>query len=224
MRDPRARLCLLALLALLHGSADSTQVPSVAALSLGVLLLHRQALRRTLPLIVLSVGAITVFSVSVALLGLGLETSELLVGLLRWASLISVTVVLAFSVNSLEIMASLRAWRVPAGIALALGVGFRFMPVLVEEVRRIRLVQNQYGLSLSPAAIQRFGVLGVLQRQLSPIIVMVLRRVDTLVISIAVNRVLKRAAEFEFSGWNAVDGLLNLGALGLILWSFYGSA
>jgi energy-coupling factor transporter transmembrane protein EcfT len=45
--------------------------------------------------------------------------------------------------NSLQVITSLSYFRVPVGIALAVGVGLRFLPVFGEEARRVRIRQRR---------------------------------------------------------------------------------
>ena len=215
MNDPRIRISILILLAVAHGVASLQIVPILAVNTAFLCMSLKKSFLKGRKIIIISLAALGVFVLISWALVSDLSPFELGMGYLRWVSLAALTVVLVLSLNALEIVTSLVFFRLPVQIALAIGVGIRFLPLLTEEAARVRTVQRRRGLTLSRDSISKYGVVELLSRITAPFLVSVLRRIDSLVVSIEVQQLKHRALQHEFTppvkrDWIslAVSGLL----------------
>lgn len=76
---------------------------------------------------------------------------------------------------------------------VALGVGVRFLPVITEEYKRISIVNRRN------RQIGRSSILTKMDRLLSPFIVSVIRRIDSITLSIVTQQLENRIIQYEFS-------------------------
>ncbi|MCK4223710.1 MAG: energy-coupling factor transporter transmembrane protein EcfT [candidate division Zixibacteria bacterium] len=65
----------------------------------------------------------------------------------KWAAVISSSIALFVSTRPFDLVDSLRSFRVPKGFTFALGIGFRFVPIIFEESSKILLAQKARGLN-----------------------------------------------------------------------------
>lgn len=207
MTDPRTKVILLFVLAAAHVVAGSVTVWTVLLPALGaIMLLYRDVawrLRNVL-LITLILAASICAAVSLTVppaTALGI-TSELA----RLCSLTVMTLVLVLSVSVLELAAVLRWFRLPSGVVLAFAVGMRFIPTVVEELQRISLVRRQRGLSFRQM-VRHFNIAGAFSRALSPLIVSMIRRVDSIIMAVHVRRFMERMDTYRFQHMSVSDGL-----------------
>ena len=85
---------------------------------------------------------------ALAFLGSRSSTTLLLISITicRWLAIILSSVVFFVITPPFEMIATLRNIRIPEGVVLSLGMGFRFIPVILEENERILLAQKARGL------------------------------------------------------------------------------
>jgi energy-coupling factor transporter transmembrane protein EcfT len=203
---------MLAFLSIAHTSASSRLLMPLILFTLSICALHRRSLLRGAWIIAATAVALAAFALMVRLTGYSVPWTELGIGYLRVLSLSTVSVVLVLSMNSLQVITSLSFFRLPLGIALAAGVGLRFLPVFVEEARRIRIMQR-HRISITSKSV---GLVGRLDQTISPFIVSVLRRVDLLLLSIAVQQLEHRIKTYVTPRLRVRD-LIAMVATGLLL-------
>jgi energy-coupling factor transporter transmembrane protein EcfT len=161
--------------------------------------------------------ALGVFSLLILLTSINVSPSEIIIGYLRWSSLVIVSVILFLSINALEITTSLVYFHVPLGIAMAVGVGFRFLPVFFEEAKRIRIIQRHREGTMLWSALRTSGLVNALSRTISPLIVSVLRRIDMLLLSIAVQQLEERISNYKFLTLKTRDWMTLLAAIIILI-------
>ncbi len=203
--DSRVRVLALVLLSIAHGAASSRVVPVLTLITVVTALLYKNSFMRGVMIIGVGAATLGIFTLVVWVITVNLTLSELLVGYLRWVSLMTLSVVLFLSLDTLEMVAGLVRFRVPVRVAMALGVGLRFLPVLYEEARRVLMIQRHRGVAPSWGAFRRYGLLGILSRMSSPLLVSVLRRVDSLNLSIAIQQLEYRIERYQFPPWRFRD-------------------
>ncbi len=213
MLDSRTRLVILVLLTTAHTSAKGVMVLILAGITILAIAVYWRSFLRGIHVIGLTMVAILFFVTVIWLIGVGLSSENLVIGFLRWVSLATLTVVLVLTMNALEVVTSLVYFRIPVRVALAFGIGLRFLPVILDEARRIRIVNRQYGVQFSHMAVRKFGILDLLNRLTGPLLIAVLRRVDSLIISIGVQQLEQRIKNYKFQTLTTLDILAVLVSL-----------
>ena len=117
----------------------------------------------------------------------------------------------------MSFVASLRFFLIPTPIAISFGVGFRFIPIISEEIQRIIFVQKQNDLGFSFHSIRENGFLGVFDRFLSPLLLSVLRKVESVSVSITVQQIQERVGKYVFAKPAPLDLILVAFSLVLLL-------
>jgi len=189
---------MLVILSVAHAVASLRMIPLLLLFTLVISLLHRPSLVRGAKIIAVTAIALGILALVVWFTSNNISLSELLLGYLRWISLAAVSIVLFLSINALEMITSLVYFRLPLGIAMAAGIGLRFLPVFFEEARRIRIMQRHRILSKSRLTLRSVGFINTLNRVISPFLISALRRVDLLVLSIAVQDLEQRILNYRF--------------------------
>lgn len=220
--DPRVKLAMLPLLSVAHATNSHRIVLPLVLFTALICVLYRDSLRRGAWIVAFTAVALTMFALVVRLSGYSVPITELVTGYVRLLSLSTVSVVLVLSMNSMEVITSLSYFRVPIGIALAVGVGLRFLPVFAEEAKRVRIRQRRLrGMEIVGNG-NSFGFMARLDQTISPFVVSVLRRVDLLLLSIAVQQLQSRIkayahSKLAFTDWIALlaSGSLLIASLAL---------
>lgn len=65
----------------------------------------------------------------------------------KWTAVISSSIALFTSTRPFDLVDALRSFRLPKGFTFALGIGFRFIPIIFEEGSKILLAQKARGLN-----------------------------------------------------------------------------
>ena len=192
---------MLLSLSIAHTTASSRMLLPLIFFTVIICILYRRSFSRGIRLIGITVIGLAAFALIIRLMGYSVSFVELGVGYLRLISLATLSVVLLLSMNSLQVITSLSYFRLPLGIALAVGVGLRFLPVFVEEARRIKVIRRHRTTINRKSA----GVVERLDEAISPFIVSVLRRVDLLVLSIAIQQLEERIKCFRMPRFRSGD-------------------
>lgn len=217
MLNSRSRISVLILLTIAHSVAGTRMLFVLAGVTFFLALFHFQSVRRGAWVIAITTAALLIWGFIIRIVGVSLPARDVFIGMLRILSLTVLTISLFLSLNALELVTGLTYFKVPFRIALALGIGFRFIPIILDEAKRTRLVRRQRGLMFSRVTLRRVGLTGTLSRVIAPLVVALLRRVDSLIISIAVQQLPERVRLYRFPPWRAVDIIVSIGAAGITL-------
>lgn len=191
--DARIVILSMLLLSVILGMADSRHLPGVLLIGGYIGVMYRKYFTRALWLM----GGTVLFVFSVGLLS-WLFASEIswvdfILDSFRWVVLALSTFVLIVSMNLFECLAAMVYLKIPVKVAVALGVGVRFLPVIVEEYKRISMV-NKRNRQMGGTSI-----MVKMDRLLSPFIVSVVRRIDSITLSIVTQQLEARIIRYEFS-------------------------
>ncbi len=205
--DGRTRLVCLIALSIAHTLAHGWFVAVLLSVTGVVILLFPGSFKRGLRVILLTAAVIASISTVVFLSGNAQSEESLFWDFLRWVSLVTLTVTLALSMNVFDFVTSLHYLKLPVKVALAFGVGLRFLPSIADELQRITSVQRQANFGFSTNNIRRFGVYGVLERKVAPLFSAVFRRIDSLVISVGAQELEYRIAIHNYPKFKASDAI-----------------
>jgi energy-coupling factor transporter transmembrane protein EcfT len=203
--DSRVRVLALVLLSIAHGIASSQFIPALFLLTVIIAWLYKDSFVRGITIIGISAAAIAIFAFVVWIITINVSLAEFLIGYFRWLSLITLSVVLFLSLDTLQLVVDLVRFKLPVKIAIALGVGLRFIPILFEETRRVLMIQRRRGISFSQQGFRRHHFINLLNRISSPILISVLRRVDSLTLSIGVQQLEYRIKQYQLPNWRIRD-------------------
>ncbi len=205
MEDTRLRVINFIVLSIAYSISSISYIPILFISTIIVSLAFRSDFIKNISIILFS--SITILSIGIIawLLSPDLVLLNIVLNFFRWISLIVISVIFFSSINLFELVSSLVFFKVPTKIAIALGVGFRFLPVVVDESKRVAKIQNQSGYKHTLSSIYKSGLLNFLSRVLSPILVSILRRADSISISVTVQQIEKRIKDFNFKPISLID-------------------
>lgn len=191
--DARIAILSVLLLSVALGIANIRHLPGVLLIGGYIGIGYRKYFSQALWV----VGGTVLFIFSVGLLS-WLFASEIswanfILDSFRWIVLALSTFVLIVSMNLFECLAAMVYLKIPIRVAVALGVGVRFLPVITEEYKRISIVNRRN------RQIGRSSILTKMDRLLSPFIVSVIRRIDSITLSIVTQQLENRIIQYEFS-------------------------
>lgn len=207
MSDIRLRLINFLLLSVAYGVASLEIIPIVLLSAFIFALIFKQSFVRNFSIIMSGSVAILVIAGIAWLLSSEISIFELSMNYLRWISLIVIAVVFFGMINLFEFVSALRFFKVPARIAIAFGIGLRFLPVLVEESKRVVQIQRKNGLKFSIATIRKGNLMNFLNKVLSPILVSILRRADSISLSVVIQQIEFRIIDYRFKPVKISDWL-----------------
>lgn len=205
MKDSRVKLFNFITLSITFSSCTLNFVPFIALLTLVISVLYYKEFIENLGIIFLSSAAILTLGLVAWFISPELDFYVLLVNYFRWVSLIIISVIFFVSINLFEFVASMAYFKIPVKIAIAFGVGLRFLPVLVDEAKRVTRIQHQNGFTVSFSNIHKFGFVTLLNRLLSPIVISILRKTDSITISVTVQQIETRIRDYNFNKINLSD-------------------
>lgn len=145
------------------------------------------------------------------LLNFLLEASDLLSiipNFLKLFSIISISILLIADINIMELVASISYIRIPAKIAIAFGVGFRYFPLLLNDIKRINFIQTSKGYGLTRKSFKANGFFSTLGVFLTPLFLSILRRTDNIALSVTIQQIEKRAINYIFKKLSIYEWLL----------------
>lgn len=221
MIDPRVRVLILLGLSVAHAAASTKGIPLLLLVTLIVCLTNRSSVARGAGIMIMTAAGLGVFILFVWLAGNTVSVPELVSGYLRWVSLAVVSTTLFLSINAFEIITSLVYFRMPLGVAMAVGVGLRFLPTFIEEAQRTRVVRLHRSGGKSGLGGNLLSPVKVLGGILSPLVVSVLRRVDFLLLSITVQELEGRVRAFSHPPLKARDWMAVVLLVATLVFSIY---
>lgn len=205
MNDTRVRIVNFILLSIAYSISSLSYVPLVVLSAFIVSLSFRNVFIKNLSIILISSMAILSIGIIAWFISPKLIISNLVLNYLRWISLIIISVIFFSSINLFEFVSSLAFFKIPIKIAIAFGIGIRFLPVLVDESRKVIRIQHQNGYNLSLLNIFKSGLINVFSKILSPILISILRKTDSITISVTVQQIEKRVKNYNFKTINIID-------------------
>ena len=105
---------------------------------------------------------------------------------LKWSSMFLATLTFFVMTRPFDLIYSLRSLRVPESITFALGIGFRFVPIIFEEGNRVLFAQRARGLGAKGGITGIFGFPKLLFSISIPLITGMLVRLHQMWIAMAV--------------------------------------
>lgn len=205
MLDARIQLVMLIVLTVFCGIASQKAILGIVLATVIVSLLQKDSFARGIKIIVISMLILGLFMFFVWSINPNISLFTILNEYARWSSLIIISVVLFLSMNVMEIVSSLVWFKLPLRLALSVGIALRFLHVIYEESQRVFMIQRSRGITFSYRSIKKYGFLGLLDRLVSPLLVSILRRADSISLSIVVQQIEKRIAEYKFSSLKKQD-------------------
>lgn len=220
MNDTRLRIINLLFLSLSFSLMPDDKLWLVFLLTIFYGVLFWKSFLENLKLILLVTFILSVFSISVYLITSENSFTKVALNLGRFVSLVIISVLFFFQINILSFVASLKFFKIPTTIAIAFGVGFRFIPIISDEIQKIIFVQNQNGLGFSLKSFQKNGFLHVFSSFFSPLLLSVLRKTESVSISIIIQQIQERVNNYIFQKPTLADFILTLISLIFVLISF----
>ena len=96
--------------------------------------------------------------------------------LLKWSGMILTSIAFFVITRPFELIDALRGFKLPEGFVFALGISFRFIPVIFEEIEKITLAQKARGLYYGKGFGKLFRLPVAIKALIIPLIVEVLRK------------------------------------------------
>jgi energy-coupling factor transporter transmembrane protein EcfT len=202
--DPRLKIFGLILVSISHSVAFTTQSVFLLMVTTVIFIaLNLKDSKRYINLLTLLAFALILLSLLSWIFDRSISTEYLIINFFRWLSLIAFSSAVFYSLNSLEIIVALRWFKAPTGIAVALGTGIRFLPVIIEDAKRVYWVMMQSNSMKNKAGLSKYltAMLDFAQN----LIVAVVRSIDDIIVSITVQDLEKRIDDFQFKNLNSLD-------------------
>ena len=114
-------------------------------------------------------------------------------------TIINISILLLNNINIMELVAFLSKVKVPTKISIAIGVGFRYFSLLVDDIKNINFILkvNNYGISIK--SFRKNGIFKSLNAFLLPIFLSIIRRTENISVSISLQDVENRAYYYKYS-------------------------
>ena len=138
---------------------------------------------------------------------------------LKMFSIISISILLITDINIMEFVASISVLKIPSRIAIAFGVGFRYFPLLLSDIKRIHFVQSSKGYGLSFKSFKANGFFLSVGIFLTPLFLSILKRTDNIALSVTIQRIERRVSNYTFQRFSNYEWLLLLSSLCLLIYS-----
>ncbi len=138
---------------------------------------------------------------------------------LKIFSIISISIMLITDINILELVASITVMKVPTKIAIAFGVGFRYFPLLLSDVKRIHFIQSSKGYGLSLKSFFKNGFFSSVGIFLTPLFLSILKRTDNIALSVTIQRIEDRVSSYKFQRLSKYESTLLLSACCFFIYS-----
>lgn len=144
------------------------------------------------------------------------------ISILKWSVMILATLAFFVMTRPFDLIYSLRSLKVPESITFALGIGFRFIPIIFEEGNRVLIAQRARGLGAKRGITGIFSFPKILFSISIPLIMGMLFRLHEMWIAMAVRgfEVGKRQ-KILFFKWNRFNIILLLYSVLIIILSSY---
>ena len=164
---------------------------------------------------IIFVYLVSLFLITI-LLNYLLGESELLgiiPGFLKVFAIISISILLITDLNIMELVASISFIKIPAKIAIAFGVGFRYFSLLLTDIKRIHFIQTSKGYGLNLKSFRSNGFISTVGVFLTPLFLSILKRADNIALSITIQQIEQRATSYIFKRISLYEWLLILSSV-----------
>ena len=158
-----------------------------------------------------------VLCVVINFLFLNTSVKELFFNSLKIFTIITISILLVSDLNIMEMIAFLKKLGIPQKIAIAIGVGFRYASLFVDDLKRINFIQTMNGYGLNASSFKRHGILNSLGIFSLPVFLSMLNRTDKISMSILMQDIENRATFYKFKRINLSEAILLALGLGLLL-------
>lgn len=148
--------------------------------------------------------------------------SHLLISSLKIFTIINISILLAYDLNIMELVSFFRKIKIPATVSIAIGVGFRYMGLLVEDLKRINFVQTMNGFGINRASVINNGLFKTINVFSLPLFLTLLKRTENISISISIQDIVRRSEFYQFQKTTILEiFLLVISLLALLFGLFF---
>lgn len=212
MFDTRLKILSVIILSIALSISKPIHVFVIIAITLLLAIIYRKYLLKSITILLSTLSFILMIGIISWFLSSEINPSEIFLGSIKWVSLILMTFLIFSSINLFELISALVYFKLNSKIAIAFGVGLRFLPLILEEGGKILTVQKRKG------ALKNRNVFSKLNHLLSPFVISVVRRVDSITLSITTQQIEKRVKQFEFNRINLNDYLFICGCISFLIY------
>jgi len=193
MIDTRIKILAIIILSIALSISKPTDVFWVVVITSLFAILYHKYLIKSIAIVLSTFSFILLIGLMSWFLSSEINPLEILLNSIKWISLILITFLIFASINLFEFISSLVYFRLNTKISIAFGVGLRFLPLVIEEGRKILTIQRRRGV------LKRKNTLDKLNYLISPFIISVVRRVDSVTLSLTTQQIEKRIQHFKFN-------------------------
>jgi energy-coupling factor transporter transmembrane protein EcfT len=219
--DPRLKILSLVLMSVSHSIAFKTQ--SIALLlvtTVFFIALNYKDIHQYVKILLLLVLTLIILSLLSWFFDKSVTTEYILMNFFRWLSVSTFSLAIFYSLNSLEIIVALRWFKIPIGLAVALGTGIRFLPVIIEDARRVYWIMiNSNNVKNKKNFIEK-GIIFI-SDFVQNLIVSFVRSIDDIIISITIQDLEQRINDFQFNNFDWINWFLLIVFIIAFLHSLY---
>lgn len=152
----------------------------------------------SLKIVILYLVFLFAFSVFVKCIFSDTSLDFLLFSSLKVFTIISLSILLVFDLNIMELLAFLTKVGVPAKISLSIGVGFRYIGLLIEDIKRINFIQSMNGFGINIKSFRNNGFLKTVSVFSLPLFLSLLKRTENISLSILMQNIEQRSKKYNF--------------------------
>lgn len=199
MKDTRLKILTIIILSVALSVTTIIDIHVVITLTIIYSCFFRNQLLKSIPVVLSTIFFIGMIGIFTFLFSSGIDLNKIILGSIKWISLILVTFIIFTSMNLFELLAGLVFFKINSKIAIAFGVGLRFLPIVIDEGKRIVLIQKRKQISEGGKTTTTFSKI------LSPLIVSIIRRIDTITLSILTQQIETRIKQYRFDSISVRD-------------------
>lgn len=146
---------------------------------------------------------------------------QLLRNSLKLFTIITLSILLVSDLNIMELVAFLNKIKLPAKISIAIGVGFRYIGLLMEDIKRINFIQtmSRYGITIQ--SIKRNGFLKTISIFSLPLFLTLLKRTENISLSILIQDIEQRSKKYSLKKTTTIEFVVLTFTLLLMLLILY---
>lgn len=160
--------------------------------------LLKRDLLYSLKLICLYLAILFILSISINHFFTDTSLEQLLRNSLKLFTIISLSILLVTNLNIMELVAFLNKIKLPAKVSIAIGVGFRYIELLMEDIKRINFIQTMSGYGITIQSVKRNGFLKTISVFSLPLFLSLLKRTENISLSILIQDIEQRSKNYSF--------------------------
>lgn len=112
-------------------------------------------------------------------------------------TIINVSILLLGNINVMELVVFLSKVKIPTKIAIAIGVGFRYFSLLIEDIRNINFIQKTNNYGINNKSFRKNGFIKSINAFLLPLFLSIIRRTENISVSISLQDIESRAKFYK---------------------------